>query len=112
MASKNLQERIIITPEKSTGDSPTLVTKLEPHTTAESVHEFLHELWIILKELRSGELTALKAYTRLHKYPDYLSFILAFNPGIFNFVFLNRNQKSKRLLRKSSTSSAGESIFW
>jgi hypothetical protein len=112
MASKDLQGRIFITPEKSTGDSLALVMKLEPHSTAESVHEFLHELWIILKEIRSGELAELKADTRLHKYPDYLSFILAFSPGIFDFISLNRNQKTKRLSQKSNPSFHRESIFW
>jgi hypothetical protein len=112
MASKNLQEGIIITPEKSISDSLALVMKLKPHATAESVHEFLHELWIMLKELMSGELRELKGGTRIHKYPDNLSAILAFGPGIFNFIFLNRKQKNKRLLRKSNTPFPGESILW
>jgi hypothetical protein len=111
MSSKNLQLRVIITSEKSTGDSLPLVMKLEPHATAESVHKFLHELWIILKELKSGELRELKGDTRVHKYPDNLSIILAFSAGIFDFIFLNRNQKNKRLLRNSSKSFPGELIF-
>jgi hypothetical protein len=98
MASKNLQEGIIITPEKSIGNSHALVMKLQPHASAESVHEFLHELWIMLKEIMSGEPRELKRDTRLHKYPDNLSVLLAFGPGIFGIISLNWNQKNKTLL--------------
>ena len=104
MASNNLQERIIITPEKSTGDSLAQVMKLEPHDTAKSVHEFLRDLWIVFKELRSGELSERMADTRLDKYADSRAFKLAFASGIFNFIFLNRYQNNMRLLRKLSTS--------
>jgi hypothetical protein len=104
MASNNLQERFIITAEKSTGDSLAQVMKLEQHNTAKSVHEFLRDLWIVFKEPRSSELSERMSDTRFDKYADCRAFKLAFASGIFNFIFLNRYQNNMRLLRKLSTS--------
>jgi hypothetical protein len=101
---KELQEGIIISPEKSISDSLAQVMKLELHSTAESVHEFLHDLWIVFKELRSSEFSELMADTRLDKYADWRALKLAFASGIFDFIFLNRYQNNVRLLRKLITS--------